>query len=155
MDWNMITAISTAFMALVIVVTAIFALLRLREVIRSRAITAFVSLSQFLQEDATRKARDFLFKSSGRPLWEKFDTWKKEEIEAAEKVCSTFDVVGIMVSAKLLGKDLLMEWHYTIIKAYEAAAPMINEYRAPGGTDYRTKDYWNNFERVYKMAKKI
>lgn len=85
MDWNMITAISTASMVLIILVTAIFAVMQLREIKKSRKVTTFISLSQFLQEEATRKARGILIGASGK----KFNDWSIEEIEAAEKVCST------------------------------------------------------------------
>jgi len=146
MDWNMITAISTASMALIILVTAIFAVLQLWEIKRSRKVTAFVSLSQFLQEEATRKARGILIGASGK----KFNDWSKEEIEAAEKVCSTYDVAGIMLSKKLIEKDLLMEWRDSLIKSWEVAKPMIIEYRKTRG-----KDYWDDFENLYRMAKKI
>ncbi len=146
MDWNMITAISTASMTLIILATAIFAVLQLREIKRSRKVTAFVSLSQFLQEEATRKARGILIDASG----EKFNDWSKEEIEAAEKACSTYDVAGIMLSKKLIEKDLLMEWRDSIIKSWEAAEPMIIEYRKSRG-----KDYWDDFEKLYRTAKKI
>ena len=146
MDWNMITAISTASMTLIILATAIFAVMQLREIKRSRKVTAFVSLSQFLQEEATRKARDILIKASGK----KFNDWSKEEIEAAEKACSTYDVAGIMLSKKLIEKDLLMEWRDSIIKSWEAAEPMVIEYRKSRG-----KDYWDDFEKLYRMAKKI
>jgi len=146
MDWNMITAISTASMTLIILATSIFAVMQLREIKRSRKVTAFVSLSQFLQEEATRKARDILIKASGK----KFNDWSKEEIEAAEKACSTYDVAGIMLSKKLIEKDLLMEWRDSIIKSWEAAEPMVIEYRKSRG-----KDYWDDFEKLYRMAKKI
>lgn len=146
MDWNMITAISTASMVLIILVTAIFAVIQLREIKKSRKVTTFISLSQFLQEKDTRKARGILIGASGK----KFNDWSIEEIEAAEKVCSTYDVAGIMLSKKLIEKDLLKEWRHSIIKSWEAAKPMIIEYRK-----IRGKDYWDDFENLYRMAKKI
>jgi len=147
MDWNMISAISTAFMALVILITAIFAVLQLREISRSRKVTAFMNLSQFLQREEIREARRILIGTSGK----NFEDWSKEEIEAAEKACSTYDVAGIMVSKKLIEKDLVVnEWRDSIIKCWEAAKPMIEEYRKKRG-----KDFWDDFEKLYKEAMKI
>ena len=147
MDWNMISAISTAFMALVILITAIFAVLQLREISRSRKVTAFMNLSQFLQREEIRRARRILIGTSGKS----FEDWSEEEIEAAERACSTYDVAGIMVSKKLIEKDLVVnEWRDSIIKCWEAAKPMIEEYRKKRG-----KDFWDDFEKLYKEAMKI
>ena len=147
MDWNTISAISTAFMALVILITAIFAVLQLREISRSRKVTAFMNLSQFLQREEIREARRILIGTSGK----NFGDWSKEEIEAAEKACSTYDVAGIMVSKKLIERDLVVnEWRDSIIKCWEAAKPMIEEYRKKRG-----KDFWDDFEKLYKEAMKI
>ncbi len=147
MDWVMFGAVSTVSMALVILITAILAVLQLREVSRSRKVTAFTDISQFLQREEIREARRTLFEISGR----NFKDWSKEEIEAAEKACHTYDVAGIMVFKKLIEKDLIVnEWRYSIIKCWEVAKPMIIEYRKERG-----KDYWDDFEWLYERAKGI
>jgi len=147
MDWSMIGAISTACMALVILITAIFAVLQLREITKSRKVAAFMTLSQFLQQDEVRKARRTLIGILGK----EFEDWSKEEIEEAEKVCSTYDVAGIAVSKNLIEGDLVVnEWRDSLIKCWEAASPMIMEYRKKRG-----KDFWDDFEKLYEMAKKI
>lgn len=64
MDWSMISGISTAFMALVILITASFVVLQLIEISRSRRVTAFMSLSQFLQREEIREARSILIRTS-------------------------------------------------------------------------------------------
>ena len=125
MDWNVIIAISTAFMALVILITAILAVLQLREISRSRKVTAFVDISQFLQREEIRDARGTLIEASRKD----FKDWSEGEKEAAEKACSTYNVAGIMVVKKLIEKDLVVdEWRDSIIKYWEAAEPMIKEY---------------------------
>ena len=147
MYWNMVIAIATAFMALVILITAIFAIFQLREVVMSRKVSAFISVCQYLQKEDARKARDILIKVLGKD----FKDWSKEEIEAAEKSCSTYDIAGIMVSKKLIEKDLILdEWRNSIIKCWEAAKPMIIEYRKDRG-----EDFWDDFEKLYEMAIKI
>jgi len=147
MDWNMITAMSTASMALIILVTAIFAVFQLREIQKSRKVTAFISVRQFLQEEGTRRARGILIAVSGK----NFKDWSKEEIEAAEKACESYNFVGVMVSKKLIEKDFIVnKWRDSIIKCWEAAKPMIDEYRRTRG-----KDYWDDFEKLYEMAKKV
>lgn len=145
MDWIMIGAISTAFTGLVIVITATLALLQLNEVSKSRKITAFMNICQFLQSEDIRRARGILIKTSEKG----FKDWSEEEIGAAEKVCSTYDIAGAMVTKKLIEKDLVAyEWRDSIIKCWEAAKPMVNKYR-----ETRGRDYWHSFEKIYKMAK--
>ena len=52
---------------------------------------------------------------------------------------------------KLIEKDLVVnEWRDSIIKCWEAAKPMIEEYRKKRG-----KDFWDDFEKLYKEAMKI
>jgi len=45
MDWGMVSAISTGFMALVILITAVFAALQLKQVSKSRKAETFMELS--------------------------------------------------------------------------------------------------------------
>ena len=143
----MLSAVSTAFTALVILITAILAILQLRENSRSRKVTAFISLYQFLQQEEIRKARGILIGISRG----NFKDWSKEDIEASEKACHTYDVAGIMVSKKLIEEDLVVnEWRDSIIKCWEAAKPMILEYRKERG-----EDFWDDFERIYEKANKI
>lgn len=147
MDWNIVSAISTGFMALVILITAIFAVFQLKEIVRSRKVAAFTNLSQFLQKEEIREARRILIGISTKD----FKSWTRHEVEEAEKVCSTYDVAGIAVSKKLIEKDLVVnEWRDSIIKCWEAAEPMIIEYRKERGMDF-----WDDFGKLYKMAKKI
>jgi hypothetical protein len=147
LNWSMVSAVSAAFMALVILTTAILAVLQLREVSRARKATAFADISQFLQREEIRKARGILI---GIPKKD-FKNWTNKEIEAAEKACHTYDVAGIMVFKKLIEPDLIAaEWRHSIIKCWEAAEPMITEYRKERG-----EDLWDAFELLYKQAKAI
>lgn len=147
MDWNMIGATSTAFMSLATLITLIFAALQLKEISRSRKVTAFMDLYQFLQREEIRKARGVLIGISGK----NFIDWSNEEIKAAEKASHTYDVAGMMVSEKLIEEDLVVnERQDSIIKCWEAAKPMIMEYRKNRG-----EDFWDDFERLYEKAKKI
>lgn len=147
MDWYMFGAWSTAFMALAILITAIFAVLQLREASRSRKVAAFTDISQFLQREEIRKARRTLFEISEK----NFKDWSIEEREEAEKACHPYDLAGIMVSEKLIEEGLIVKkWRYSIIRCWEAAKPMIMEYRKDRG-----KDFWGDFEWLYERAKEI
>jgi len=147
MDWGMVSAISTAFMALVILITAVFAALQLKQVSKSRKAETFMELSKYLQREEIREARRILIGISGKD----YKDWSKEETEAAEKVSHTYDVAGVMVFRKLIEKELVVdEWRRSIIKCWKAAEPMIKGYQKERG-----KDFWHNFEKLYEEAKKI
>ena len=151
MDWNMITAISTAFMASVIFLTAIFAAYQLKEIKKSRNFAAFMSLCQLIQREDVRTARGILFKTSEE---KKFEEWSENEIKEAEKACWTYDFLAMMIFADLMEKDLsdfiVNSWQRQIIKTWKAAEPMIHKYQ-----DERGKDFWGSFEKLYKKAKNI
>lgn len=144
MVWDKVNAIATAFMALIILVTVLFAAFQLRENQKYRKATAFIGVYEFLQEEYTRKARGILITLSEK----NFKEWSKKEIEASEKACERYNFAGIMVSKKLIEKDFIVnEWRDSIIRCWEVAKPMIVEYRKSRG-----KEYWYNFDKLYEMA---
>ena len=147
-DWNIITAISTAFMGLVILVAAIVAVRQLKEIRRSRQLDAFTNLIQFVQREDIREARAILMEELSK---KDFTDWSKDEIKQAEKACHTYDSAGIMWLRKYIDRklDVAKEWHDSIVKCWEAACPMITKYRGERGDDF-----WYYFEELYKKAKK-
>jgi len=146
MDWNMLGAISTALMALVIIATAIFAALQLKEISKSRKVDTFMRLFQYLQREEIREARRILIGISGKD----YKDWSEKEVEAAEKACHTYDYAGVMASKKLLEKGLVAKENQdSIIKCWEAAEPMTTKYRKKRG-----KKFWRGFEKLYEEAKK-
>lgn len=147
MDWTEVGALATAITALIILVTGIFAILQLFEMKRTSQVSAFISVVQFLQEERVREARRLL--SSLRE--KKFEEWTPEEIQVAELVCCRYDIVGIMVDNKLIKKKLIIqEWWRSIIVSWESAQPLISKYK-----NERGRDFWNNFENLYKEARKV
>ena len=146
MDWVMVGAISTAFMALVIFATALIAVWQLFEIRKSRQSDAFMNLILVLQREDIREARRILREELAN---KEFKNWSKDEKKQAERACHTYDTAGLMSSKKHIDSKLVVEWHDSIVKCWEAAYPMIMEYRKA-----RSEDFWHNFEELYKMAKK-
>ena len=147
MNWQILAALGAASTALVILITAILALLQLKEASRARKVAAFTDISRFLQREEIRKARRTLFEIPEKS----FKDWTIEEIEEAEKACHPYDLAGIMVSEKLIEENLIVhKWRYSIIRCWEAAEPMVNAYRKDRGNDF-----WGDFEWLYKKAKEI
>ena len=146
MVWDKVNAIATVSMDLIILFTVIFAAFQLGENKKYRKVSALIGVYEFLQEEYTRKDRGILIGLSGK----NFKKWTHKEIEASEKACERYNFAGIMVSKKLIEKDYIVnEWRDSIIRCWEAAKPMIVEYRKSRG-----KEYWYNFDKLYQMAKK-
>ena len=148
MIWDMIGAISTAFMAFVIFVAAFIAVWQLCEMRKARQLDAFINLIQFLQREDIREARRVLIEDLSKK--KDFGSWSKDEIRQAEKACHTYDSAGIMDAKEFIGKHFIAkENHNSIAQCWEAAKPMIEKYR-----NKRGKDFWANFEELYKIARK-
>jgi hypothetical protein len=146
MDWNMIGAIATAFMATVVLAAAIIAVWQLLEMRGARKLSAFTNLIQSLQREEIRKARRTLLKDLSRK--KNFNSWTEDEIMKAEMVCHTYDTAGLMVSKKHIdGKLVAVEWHNSIVRCWEAAEPMITRYKWERGDDF-----FRHFEKLYEMA---
>jgi hypothetical protein len=146
-DWNMIIAIATAFSALVILGTAIIAIKQLKAIKKSRQLDAFTNFIQFLQREDIREARRVLIEDLSKK--KPFASWSKDDIKQAEKACHTYDAVGVMDAKWPIEKNFVVKVnHDSITKCWEAAQPMIEEYRRKRG-----EDFWGNFENLYKMAK--
>jgi len=55
-----------------------------------------------------------------------------------------------MVRKRFIKKFFVVDkWRSSIIECWEAAEPMVKEYR--GGRE--DDDFWNDFERIYRMAR--
>jgi len=142
--WNALTAISTAVSTLVILITGLLIFWQLLELRRSSNAAAFANVVTYLQEPTTREARKTLILISKQDM----NDWTNEEKRAAEIVCNTYDVVGIMVANRFIpGMTVVREWRDSIIKCWTNAKPLIDAYRKE-----RREDYWDGFERLYELA---
>ncbi len=144
--WSMVSGLSAAFAALVILIAAIIALLQLNEIRKARRVDALVNLVQFLQNEDTRKARGILIEELSE---KEFKNWSEDERKQAEKPCHTYNFAGIMDAQKFVEKDFIAKkWRNSVIRCWEAARPMIEEYRVDRGSDF-----WEDFEALYNKAK--
>ena len=147
MDWAALAATSTAIMTFIVLAAACLAVWQIREIRKQRSVEAFVSVVEILQAEDVREARHTLLTMPRKKL----DDWTEEEKKAAEKVCSTYDTVGLMVYKGLVKPDMVAhEWRDSIVKCWEAAHPMISKY-----SDERGRDYWDDFKRLYERAEAI
>ncbi len=145
MDWNLVTAVATA---VVLAVSAFIAIRQLKQIRRAGQTDAFRNLIELLQREDIREARNVLIEELSK---KDFKNWSKDERRQAEKACHTYNTAGVMAARNLPEKDFIAKKNRSsIIKCWRAAQPMIKEYRKERG-----EDFWEDFEELYKGAKKI
>jgi len=103
-----------------------------------------LTLIQFLQAEDIRIARRILINLQSKPL----DAWSDAEKSAAEQVCTSYDIVAIMIKEGIAPKSIFVEnWGDSITKCYSAAAPFIAKTR-----EIRGAKYWDDFEWLAGVA---
>lgn len=145
MDWTAVGAISSMVATIALIVSLFFIWYQLREANKSRQAEAFFRLIDFLQSEEIRQAREHLLNLK-KP---QFVDWTKDDIAISERVCNSYNRIGLMISEGMIpARIVLPRWHFSIQACWVAAQPMVAEYRAT-----RSGDWWNDFERLYKRAR--
>ena len=106
-----------------------------------------IALIEYLQTPELREARSILFLLEGVPLAD----WTHEQRLAAERVCSAYDVVAILIRDGGVphAREIIAEnWGYSIRRCREVASELITETRKSRG-----QNYWDDFEWLARQAK--
>jgi len=103
LNWDALTAVSTALSTIIIFVTAIVVFRQLREMKRATVATAFSSIAGFLQSEEVRNTRRVLMRISEQD----FTKWTDDQIKNAEIACSTYDVFGIMLREEVINHKMV------------------------------------------------
>ena len=102
-----------------------------------------------LQSDATREARGIVL---GNLRDKEYKDWTKAEIQAAEKVCQTYDSVAIMIRGGFLPVERIADsWGDSLRRTYSILSPLINDYR----TKRNSNEYWDDFEWLASEANRF
>ncbi|MGI5499355.1 DUF4760 domain-containing protein [Lentzea sp. CA-135723] len=71
--------------------------------------------------------------------------------EKFERVCRTFDLVGIAGHNGMLPHNIIAaEWGNSIVRLHELCEPYLEEIRRVRGPDF-----WNNFSQLYRESLRI
>ncbi len=118
---------------------------------RSSSITAFITAFQYLQQEKVIQARGKLlaFYDNQQIQWREYPgSWPDELIKAAEEVCRTYDVAGMIINYNFLKPDLItVPWKHSITKCHKAAEPLLEDYRKK-----REPNFWINFTKLNELA---
>jgi len=103
---------------------------------------------QLLQEDQERKARSWVMsRLRGKPLKE----WTSEDRRYASRVCSRYDLVGLLASRRALPVEVVLRgWAPSISRTFLATQEFRDAMKRRNGAEY-----WEHFDWLYKQTAKI
>jgi hypothetical protein len=143
----LVVQVITTFIIALTQIVYFFQLITMRRGSQAQNILALVS---FLQEESIRSARRTVRATLRERKWPK---WKNQDElrRDVDKVCSSYDVVAIIVRKGLVPKDIIIDnWGPSVIDCYETVEPYIQEMRRPENSGPR---YWDDFTWLYEESK--
>lgn len=103
------------------------------------------SLITFLQEPEARDARAWVLQ---RLQGRSFDAWQEQDKNFASRVCSKYDVVGLLVREGMVPKrPVLASWGPSIRNSHAILEPFIRSMQGKHGPTY-----WDNFDWLFREA---
>lgn len=130
-----------------VVIAATFVVYILQWLAMRRGSTAqnIISVVQYIQDLDTRRARKHVIVNIGE---KSFQAWDEQDRNSAATVCSSYDVVAILVKRELVPIDIIVEnWGPSIKLCYPICRPYISEMRNSAGSQY-----WDDFEWLYNQV---
>ena len=147
MNWLALDAIATATTGFIIFFSVVLLGWQIRELRRATNAEAFSKVITTFQEGSVRMAMGQLSNLGDKDLVE----WTQDEVNAAEKVCNTYDSVAIMVRNGMYPKHILVQyWRVSLIFCWDIASVLVDKYRLERD-DFRL---WEDFEWLAVEAKK-
>lgn len=137
-----------AISVLILLVTAIILVRQISEMRRATYATSYKAVYDMLQADDVRLARRIVFTHLQNKAP---DTWSEDEIQAAEKVCCTYDCVGIMARNKIVpAKYVADNWGDSLRRSWLVLEPFVKLSR----TQRNSGEFWNEYEWLSLEAEK-
>ncbi|MET8653914.1 DUF4760 domain-containing protein [Nocardia aurea] len=149
MDSAAIAAAAGVSTAVIALVAATLVIWQVSEMRRATYATAFKAVHDLLQQEELRQDRRFVLTTlRPRPV----DTWTNDEIVRAERVCASYDAVGIMCRMKFIPIDVVaVSWGDSLRTSWTILRPLVERYRAERGAP----EFWNDFQRLAGRANEL
>lgn len=139
MDANTITAWATSVYCVAFLVSLLFIWRQLDQMKKSTMATAFSKAVEILQSESVRDDRGKIFNIQDKS----YSEWSTEEKKIGERVCHTYDQVGIMVRAGMFPKILIVDsWGYSLRRIWPILKPLVYDYRLKKDSN----EFWDDFE---------
>lgn len=135
--WTSFNAKATLAGSIILSVTIPLLIWQLKSYNRSRKLEGFAQVISWLQNEETRKARRRLFELKDTSL----EGWTANDKLIVEKVCHTYDTVGIMVKEGIISTKIIASWKTSIQRSWEIAKLLVDKYR----DDREQPDLWDNY----------
>jgi len=134
---------------LVAIVATFYGIKQLREIKKATYSTAYFKAIEILQDDEVRKAREYVMVTLAS---KNFSDWVDEDVKNAEKVCQTYDTVGIMVCNGMLPLEVITaNWGDSLRKTWKVLYPFVYDYREKR----QAKEFWDDYEFIATEAGKL
>lgn len=139
-------AIFTGITALTAVAALIYAIRQVHEAKKARVLEAYLIFESRLTSESARDDRRYIYERD-------FDDPKaltQEDREIIERVCVTFDILGVLVREELMYRPLVFKPFYdVIIKCWKKTFDYIEFERRP---NRKAHTYMQDFEYLYSQA---
>ncbi|MGW6421368.1 DUF4760 domain-containing protein [Nocardia sp. NPDC055053] len=149
MDSAVIAAAASVSTAVIALVAAGLVVWQVTEMRRATYASAFKVVHDLLQAEELRQDRRFVMTQlRARPL----ATWTEAEIVRAERVCASYDSVGVMCRMRFIPIDVVADpWCDSIRTSWSVLRPLIEKYRSERGAP----EFWCDYQRLAGRANEL
>ena len=152
-DLQMLFAFFQVLSAIVMVGITTYAILwakrQVVEAKKARVLSAYLIFESRLTNDQARDDRQYLYENN----FENPSLIDDDDKEIIERVCATFDILGVLVREELMYRPLVFKPFYdVIIKCWKQTYDFIEFQRKPSR---KAETYMHDFEYLYEEAEKF
>lgn len=131
-----------------VIITLIILIRQLKLMENSNYSATFGFVTNHLQDPSIVNARKIIlgevFKNNI-----KMNEWNDEQIEAAKRICSTYDVVGIAIRNKMLPEQIVADsWGDSLRKTWTVLKPFVEKLRI----ERNSMEYWDDYEWLAEQS---
>lgn len=146
MNAQLVSALADIITAVVAFVTVRFVFTQVREMRHATHAGAFKIAYDILQIDALRKDRAHVLKIlKSKP----FPSWDETDKERAERVCQSYDSIGILCKRGYLEVDAISDsWGDSLRRCWAILAILVETYRV----ERNSKEFWDDFQWLAAQA---
>lgn len=146
MTLDIFQTLFTGLTALTAITALLYAIRQVQEAKKARVLEAYLIFESRLTSESARQDRKYIYEKD-------FDDPKsitKDDREVIERVCVTFDILGVLVREELMYRPLVFKPFYdVIIKCWKKSFDFIEFERKP---NRKAHTYMRDFEYLYYQA---
>ncbi|HUJ03361.1 MAG TPA: hypothetical protein VLW75_06990, partial [Rhizomicrobium sp.] len=100
-----------------------------------------------IQDDAKRRARrHVIVQLENKP----YEQWSDEDKDHASDVCSSYDLMGVVLRTRLARRDMIRwAWRHSVKRTYKIVLPHISYLRRP---ENMGPGYFDSYTWLYELC---